>query len=202
MWPLFWPIFKYQGLFCHFFCHFKWHFCMAGVDFSKFFWNVLYVWTCLKKVNEISFNDVFVWMCFLQKRQLASQSLAFNIKDKVFCELFPDVVEVSIVPVFLTDVFMSSKHILSTNVLMLGPVRPPSNRKSSRSSVCRKSSDLAHRRCPFPMWCRMAKPTTRKTGTCPWTGTCPQVRPTRPTSSRSTVTMDSWVERSLICSSL
>lgn len=27
------------------------------------------------------------------KRQLASQSLAFNIKDKVFCELFPDVVE-------------------------------------------------------------------------------------------------------------
>ncbi|XP_053498700.1 ubiquitin-conjugating enzyme E2 J2 isoform X3 [Ictalurus furcatus] len=27
------------------------------------------------------------------KRQLASQSLAFNIKDEVFCELFPDVVE-------------------------------------------------------------------------------------------------------------
>ncbi|KAK2824987.1 hypothetical protein Q7C36_018914 [Tachysurus vachellii] len=27
------------------------------------------------------------------KRQLASQSLAFNIKDKVFCELFPDVVD-------------------------------------------------------------------------------------------------------------
>ncbi|XP_060793581.1 ubiquitin-conjugating enzyme E2 J2 [Neoarius graeffei] len=27
------------------------------------------------------------------KRQLASQSLAFNIKDKVFCELFPDVID-------------------------------------------------------------------------------------------------------------
>ncbi|XP_063065356.1 ubiquitin-conjugating enzyme E2 J2 [Engraulis encrasicolus] len=27
------------------------------------------------------------------KRQLASQSLAFNIKDRVFCELFPDVVD-------------------------------------------------------------------------------------------------------------
>ncbi|NXC18009.1 UB2J2 enzyme, partial [Corythaeola cristata] len=27
------------------------------------------------------------------KRQLAAQSLAFNLKDKVFCELFPDVVE-------------------------------------------------------------------------------------------------------------
>lgn len=29
-----------------------------------------------------------------QKRQLAAQSLAFNLKDKVFCELFPEVVEV------------------------------------------------------------------------------------------------------------
>ncbi|XP_075405806.1 ubiquitin-conjugating enzyme E2 J2 isoform X2 [Tenrec ecaudatus] len=29
------------------------------------------------------------------KRQLAVQSLVFNLKDKVFCELFPDVVEVS-----------------------------------------------------------------------------------------------------------
>ncbi|NWY91288.1 UB2J2 enzyme, partial [Loxia curvirostra] len=28
-----------------------------------------------------------------QKRQLAAQSLAFNLKDKVFCELFPEVVE-------------------------------------------------------------------------------------------------------------
>ncbi|KFO64811.1 Ubiquitin-conjugating enzyme E2 J2 [Corvus brachyrhynchos] len=27
------------------------------------------------------------------KRQLAAQSLAFNLKDKVFCELFPEVVE-------------------------------------------------------------------------------------------------------------
>ncbi|KAI1890703.1 hypothetical protein AGOR_G00156370 [Albula goreensis] len=27
------------------------------------------------------------------KRQLAAQSLAFNLKDKVFCELFPDVVD-------------------------------------------------------------------------------------------------------------
>lgn len=27
------------------------------------------------------------------KRQLSTQSLAFNLKDKVFCELFPDVVD-------------------------------------------------------------------------------------------------------------
>lgn len=33
---------------------------------------------------------------FSQKRQLSAQSLAFNLKDKVFCELFPDVVDVSI----------------------------------------------------------------------------------------------------------
>lgn len=30
-----------------------------------------------------------------QKQQLSAQSLAFNLKDKVFCELFPDVVDVS-----------------------------------------------------------------------------------------------------------
>ncbi len=54
-------------------------------------------------------------LCSLQKRQLASQSLAFNIKDKVFYELFPDVVEVSTVPDFLTDVCMSSKCILLRN---------------------------------------------------------------------------------------
>lgn len=29
-----------------------------------------------------------------QKRQLSAQSLAFNLKDKVFCELFPEVVDV------------------------------------------------------------------------------------------------------------
>lgn len=60
-------------------------------------------------------------ICSLQKRQLASQSLAFNIKDKVFCELFPDVVEVSTVPDFLTDECVSSKHILITNILTLDP---------------------------------------------------------------------------------
>lgn len=32
--------------------------------------------------------------CLFQKRQLSAQSLAFNLKDKVFCELFPDVVDV------------------------------------------------------------------------------------------------------------
>lgn len=39
---------------------------------------------------EIYFVHVFVF----QKRQLSAQSLAFNLKDKVFCELFPDVVNV------------------------------------------------------------------------------------------------------------
>lgn len=63
-------------------------------------------------------------MCSLQKRQLASQSLAFNIKDKVFCELFPDVVEVRTMPDFLTDVCMSRKHILPTSTLILDPFRP------------------------------------------------------------------------------
>lgn len=41
--------------------------------------------------SEIS--DVHVFSVF-QKRQLSAQSLAFNLKDKVFCELFPDVVDV------------------------------------------------------------------------------------------------------------
>lgn len=36
-------------------------------------------------------------LLFLQKRQLSAQSLAFNLKDKVFCELFPEVVDVRIV---------------------------------------------------------------------------------------------------------
>ena len=31
----------------------------------------------------------------LQKRQLALRSGPFNLKDKIFCELFPDIVEVS-----------------------------------------------------------------------------------------------------------
>lgn len=29
-----------------------------------------------------------------EKRQLAAQSLEYNLKDKMFCELFPDTVEV------------------------------------------------------------------------------------------------------------
>lgn len=36
---------------------------------------------------------MFYFLSF-QKRQLSAQSLAFNLKDKVFCELFPDVVDV------------------------------------------------------------------------------------------------------------
>ncbi len=32
---------------------------------------------------------------FFQKRQLAVQSHTFNLKDPVFCELFPEIVEVS-----------------------------------------------------------------------------------------------------------
>ncbi|EPQ10826.1 Ubiquitin-conjugating enzyme E2 J2 [Myotis brandtii] len=33
------------------------------------------------------------WALESPKRQLAAQSLVFNLKDKVFCELFPEVVE-------------------------------------------------------------------------------------------------------------
>lgn len=80
-------------------------------------------------------------MCSLQKRQLASQSLAFNIKDKVFCELFPDVVEVSIMPDFLTDVFMSSKHILSTNVLIRpSPIKQEIKQKQRMQEELRSRS--------------------------------------------------------------
>lgn len=43
----------------------------------------------LKYLINVSLLFVF------QKRQLSAQSLAFNLKDKVFCELFPDVVDVS-----------------------------------------------------------------------------------------------------------
>lgn len=39
--------------------------------------------------------DVHFMITVFQKRQLSAQSLAFNLKDKVFCELFPDVVDVS-----------------------------------------------------------------------------------------------------------
>lgn len=31
---------------------------------------------------------------YCQKKQLSAQSLAFNLKDRIFCELFPEVVEV------------------------------------------------------------------------------------------------------------
>lgn len=44
-------------------------------------------WAYYDVWNIISFS--------FQKRQLSAQSLAFNLKDKVFCELFPDVVDVS-----------------------------------------------------------------------------------------------------------
>lgn len=32
-----------------------------------------------------------------EKKQLAAQSLEYNLKDKMFCELFPETVEVSFV---------------------------------------------------------------------------------------------------------
>lgn len=49
--------------------------------------------------NKVT-NDLWRLRCLMlilfifQKRQLSAQSLAFNLKDKVFCELFPDVVDV------------------------------------------------------------------------------------------------------------
>uniref|UniRef100_A0A4W5KQ77 Ubiquitin-conjugating enzyme E2, J2 (UBC6 homolog, yeast) n=1 Tax=Hucho hucho TaxID=62062 RepID=A0A4W5KQ77_9TELE len=36
---------------------------------------------------------IYCFVYFLQKRQLSAQSLAFNLKEKVFCELFPDAVD-------------------------------------------------------------------------------------------------------------
>ena len=37
---------------------------------------------------------IYIFFSF-QKRQLATMSGPFNLKDKIFCELFPDIVEVS-----------------------------------------------------------------------------------------------------------
>ena len=48
---------------------------------------VFYLVVCSKY-----FNGVYV-LC-LQKRQLAAQSGPFNLQNKIFCELFPDTVEV------------------------------------------------------------------------------------------------------------
>ncbi|XP_062449222.1 ubiquitin-conjugating enzyme E2 J2 isoform X1 [Rhea pennata] len=48
------------------------------------------------------------------KRQLAAQSLAFNLKDKVFCELFPEVVEVDMQDFFCKKLI--SEKSLSANV--------------------------------------------------------------------------------------
>lgn len=63
----------------------------------------IWPWILNKVVHDLF--DVFKCFLFLffhlfflsfifQKRQLSAQSLAFNLKDKVFCELFPDVVDV------------------------------------------------------------------------------------------------------------
>lgn len=32
-----------------------------------------------------------------EKKQFAAQSLEYNLKDKLFCELFPETVEVSLI---------------------------------------------------------------------------------------------------------
>lgn len=65
-------------------------------------------YTVIKKTEKIPYavychkRPVMFWIfhvsfvLFSQKRQLSAQSLAFNLKDKVFCELFPDVVDVRI----------------------------------------------------------------------------------------------------------
>lgn len=55
---------------------------------------------------------VLLWLLFFfpQKRQLSAQSLAFNLKDKVFCELFPEVVDVSM---------SGSLRLLRSSVLLL-----------------------------------------------------------------------------------
>lgn len=60
-----------------------------------------------------------------QKRQLAAQSLAFNLKDKVFCELFPEVVEVrevmcamicfSVFPLLCVDLYTNCLGLFPDN---------------------------------------------------------------------------------------
>lgn len=55
--------------------------------------NTFLIVTALTACDD-SEIDVFFIFFFFQKRQLSAQSLAFNLKDKVFCELFPDVVDV------------------------------------------------------------------------------------------------------------
>lgn len=55
-------------------------------------------------------------MVLLQKRQLAAQSNAFNLKDKIFCELFPEDADVSnFITVFILNIFFSLGFLRHTN---------------------------------------------------------------------------------------
>lgn len=71
---------------------------------------------------------------FFQKRQLSAQSLAFNLKDKVFCELFPDVVDVSA----HTELVIFSQFIVP--LALYSPISfCPSTRRWSRNRRFKKS---------------------------------------------------------------
>lgn len=50
---------------------------------------------CVHIINETHFILRLFSNNYFQKRQLALRSGPFNLKDKIFCELFPDTVEVS-----------------------------------------------------------------------------------------------------------
>lgn len=58
-----------------------------------------------------------------QKRQLSAQSLAFNLKDKVFCELFPDVVDVRMSSFQMSPPFFFVFHAANSLISLLPCIR-------------------------------------------------------------------------------
>ncbi|CAB1315637.1 unnamed protein product, partial [Coregonus sp. 'balchen'] len=56
--------------------------CLSITDFHPDTWNPAW-----------SVSTILTGLLSFMKRQLSAQSLAFNLKEKVFCELFPDAVD-------------------------------------------------------------------------------------------------------------
>lgn len=133
-------------------------------------------------MSEIA--DVHLFL-FFQKRQLSAQSLAFNLKDKVFCELFPDVVDVGSSTDQMCPVFI----LLSAGLTLLscpppgdeaeteGPggvtsphPAPPSARCGARwrppASPLRPP---CHQRCPRPAAGGQPRPGPGAGQSQPWT---------------------------------
>lgn len=107
------------------------------------------------------FMLIFHWL--FQKRQLSAQSLAFNLKDKVFCELFPDVVDVSqsLTFSYVLSIGVIGAHWFHFLLLVSSPRRLSRSRRSRRSWVPARSPSL------YPTWCQTATLNTPTTASLP-----------------------------------